>query len=212
MAKARPALLTVALSAAAALGYLTYRVIGDVPSRADLPMAQLDAEQAVGGEAPAITLVDRLPEFSLSNLDGEPQSIGSWPGKPLLINFWATWCAPCRREIPMLKEYQEGNHDVQVVGIAVDRDEPVARFAAEMQFNYPILVGQSDAWEAASAFGVNVFALPFTVFTASDGAVLGVHTGELHREHLENLDAVLADLASGAATLDDARARISGRM
>jgi hypothetical protein len=101
---------------------------------------------------------------------------------------------------------------VQIVGIAVDRHEPVARIAPDMQFNYPILVGQSDAWEAAGAFGVNLYALPFTVFTAAGGEVLGVHTGELHAEHLENLTAVLADLAAGEANVAEARARLAGRM
>ena len=75
--------------------------------------------------------------FSLDNLPGEQQSIQSWPGKPLLINFWATWCGPCLREIPMLKELQAARPDLQVVGIAIDKPRPRAEFADDMQFNYP---------------------------------------------------------------------------
>jgi hypothetical protein len=88
----------------------------------------------------------------------------------------------------------------------------VLTFAETMQFNYPILIGQSDAWEAAAAFGVDFYALPFTVFTAGDGSVLGVHTGELHPEHLENLTILLNDLREQRIDVAEARARLAGRM
>jgi thiol-disulfide isomerase/thioredoxin len=156
--------------------------------------------------------VETLPEFSLGNLAGEPQSIRSWPGKPLLINFWATWCAPCLREIPMLKELQSARPDLQVVGIAIDKRDPVVTFAADRQFNYPILIGQSEAWQAAAALGVEIYALPFTIFSAGDGSILGVHTGELHAEHLDNFRAVIDDLQAQKIDLAAARSRIAGRM
>jgi thiol-disulfide isomerase/thioredoxin len=151
-----------------------------------------------------------LPEFSLGNLAGEPQSIRSWPGKPLLINFWATWCGPCLREIPMLKELQTGRPDFQVVGIAIDKREAVVEFAAKMDFNYAILIGQSEAWEAAAALGVNIYALPFTVFAGADGALLGVHIGELHAEHLDRFRAVADDLSAGRITVEAAKDRLAG--
>jgi thiol-disulfide isomerase/thioredoxin len=198
MARSRPVLLTAALSAAAVLGYLTYRgLTRDVESPAG------DA----GAEAPST--VTTLPDFSLPNLAGEQQSIRSWPGKPLIINFWATWCGPCLREIPMLKELQAARSDLQIVGIAIDKPDLVAKFAADTQFNYAILVGQNEAWAAASALGVNIFALPFTVFTAADGSLLGVHTGELHAEHLETFRAVTDDLGAGRIDVAEARRRIA---
>lgn len=209
MARSRPALLTLALSAAAALGYVAYRLLMPVP--VDAPSVETTAESATA-EGEARQLAETLPEFSLGNLAGEPQSIHSWPGKPLLINFWATWCGPCLREIPMLKELQTARPDIQVVGIAIDRREPVEKFAGDMAFNYPILIGQSEAWEAAAALGVDIYALPFTVFTAPDGAILGVHTGELHAEHLADFRAVVDDLESSKIDLAEARSRIAGRM
>ncbi|HEX7079926.1 MAG TPA: TlpA disulfide reductase family protein [Gammaproteobacteria bacterium] len=196
---AKPTLVTLALSGAAVLGYLAYRVTLHAPSGDD-PAADT---------APA-GLRDTLPSFTLENLDGEQQSIRSWPGKPLVVNFWATWCAPCLREIPMLKTFQEANPWLTVVGIAVDREEPVRAFAEDMDFNYPILMGEADAVNAAASFGVEFVALPFTIFTDAEGRTLGVHTGELHPEHLDNLLAVLGDLRSGRASLEDARARIAG--
>jgi thiol-disulfide isomerase/thioredoxin len=192
-------LLTAALSAAAVLGYLTYRTV--TSPRAGEPDA--------GAVAAAPLAVETLPEFSLANLAGEQQSIKSWPDKPLLINFWATWCGPCLREIPMLKELQASRPDLQVVGIAIDKPDLVAKFAGDIAFNYPILIGQNEAWAAASALGVNIFALPFTIFTAGDGSILGVHTGELHAEHIEAFRTVADDFKAGRIGLAEARNRIN---
>ena len=186
----------------AMLGYLGFRLFMAEP------LQQTTAENASSQPALAYS----LPEFMLDDLTGNKLSIDSWPGKPLLINFWATWCAPCLREIPMLKEFQAGNPSMQVIGIAVDSLDPVVSFAHEMQFNYPVMVGQADAMDAAAAFGIEFFALPFTVFTSADGALLGLHTGEIHAEHLENLVAVLDDLDAGRIDNSTARARIAGWM
>lgn len=205
MARSRPVLLTAALSAAAVLGYVAYRTT-----------ATTTREPAVVDEAPAADspalAVATLPDFSLGNLAGEQQSIQSWPGKPLLINFWATWCGPCLREIPMLKELQTARPDLQVVGIAIDKRDLVVEFAGNTQFNYPILIGQNEAWAAAASLGVNIYALPFTIFTAADGSILGVHTGELHAEHLEAFQTVNDDLAAGRIAVDAARRQIAERI
>lgn len=216
MARSRPWLMTAALSAAAVAGYLAYRGLAAPPPVAEPepePVVSLDeiAPDTEESAAPAATL-GALPDFSLGNLAGEPQSILSWPGKPLLINFWATWCAPCLREIPMLKELQAGRPDLQIVGIAVDKRDAVVKFAADLQFNYPILIGQSEAWAAAGAMGVNIYALPFTIFVAGDGNLLGVHTGELHAEHLEAFRVVVDDLAAERIDLEQARGRIAERI
>jgi thiol-disulfide isomerase/thioredoxin len=204
MAKARPVLLTAALSAAAVLGYLSYQYLaaGDRPATGA-------ADDTAAVAPPAVAT---LPDFSLANLAGEQQSIQSWPGKPKLINFWATWCGPCLREIPMLKELQAARPDLQVVGIAIDKPDLVAKFAADIEFNYPILIGQNEAWAAAAALGVNIFALPFTIFTAGDGSILGVHTGELHAEHLATFQAVADSYATGRISVDEARGRIAGEI
>jgi thiol-disulfide isomerase/thioredoxin len=215
MARARPALVTAVLSAAAVLGYVGYRFLLEPPepepSTESIQFGEDLANESEAQAAPS-KVAERLPEFSLEAVNGAQQSISSWPGKPLLINFWATWCGPCLREIPMLKDFQAGRSDLQVVGIAIDQREPVLAFAEKMQFNYPILIGQNGGWDAAASFGVEVFALPFTVFTGADGSVLGVQTGELHPEHLANLAAVLDDLRDGKIDVATARARLAGRI
>ncbi len=199
---ATPAGLTLALSAAALVAYTGYRLLAGDPAE--------EAPPTLAAAQP--TLADSLPDFALEDLGGDMRSIGSWAGKPMLVNFWATWCAPCLREIPMLKEFQTDNASLQVVGIAIDRREPVLAFADEMQFNYPVLMGEAEAMSAASAFGVQFLALPFTVFTGADGAVLGVHTGEVHPEHLERYVAVLDELAAGEIDNAAARTRLADRI
>ena len=198
---ATPTGLTLALSAAALLAYTGFRLLATGP--AEEPPVFAAAEEA---------LADSLPDFALEDLGGDMRSIGSWAGKPMLVNFWATWCAPCRREIPMLKLFQTDNSSLQVVGIAIDRREPVLAFAEEIGFNYPVLMGEAEAMAAASAFGVQFLALPFTVFTGADGAVLGVHTGEVHSEHLERFVAVLEELAAGRIDNAAARMRLAVRI
>jgi thiol-disulfide isomerase/thioredoxin len=201
-----PLLTTLVLSAAAALGYVGYRVAVDrrAPAPADAARQTVPASHT--------QLADNLPEFRLDDLAGKPQSISDWRGKPMLINFWATWCGPCRQEIPLLKKYQSQHSAVQVVGIAVDSKPAVESFAKKMEFNYPVLVGQTDAMEAAAAMGVDIVAFPFSVFVGPDGHILGMHTGELHPEHLANWSAVVADLRAGRIGIDAARARLAGRM
>ena len=198
----RTTLVTLTLSALAAALYFGYRSLqpeAPAPSAAD--------------SAASPSLAARLPDFTLSNLAGEPQSIRSWPEQALVVNFWATWCPPCLREIPLLKEFQRTEAGtIQVVGIAVDQRAPVEAFAADMEFNYPILIGQSAAMEAAASFGVDFVGLPFTVFADAGGDLLGVRTGELRAEHLSEFTHVVAERAAGRMTVDEARRRLAAQM
>lgn len=111
------------------------------------------------------------PDFTLATLDGGSFRMSDQRGKVLVVNFWATWCAPCRIEIPDLIEMQSemGSDGVQVVGISLDHDGPdaVQDFADEVAFNYPILL---DEGEVAAQFG-GVYALPTTIIVDRDGMV-----------------------------------------
>jgi len=196
----KPTLMTALLSAATLAGYAAYRLTLGTAEPELLPAAAL---------AGAPALADELPDIVLSDIDGTPTPLATWADGAMLVNFWATWCAPCLREIPMLKEFHAEHESIEVIGIAVDRVEPVVEYAADMVFNYPILVGQADAYEAMATFRNEAQVMPFSAFTAPGGAVLGVHYGELHAEHLENFAATIELLHDGAIDLGQARARIA---
>ncbi|MGI9342830.1 MAG: TlpA family protein disulfide reductase [Gammaproteobacteria bacterium] len=151
-----------------------------------------------------------LPDIQLADLGGEMRSLSEWADGPLVINFWATWCAPCLREMPMLENvWQERQGDsLTIVGIAVDRIDAVTPYVEKTGVTYPILVGGSDAMEAAEAFGPDFAGLPYTVFVAGGGKVIGVFSGELERDRLEAMLEIVADATDGRIPIDAARARL----
>ena len=158
-------------------------------SQPAVPIANSEATVGIG---------DRLPAISLHDLKGQSRTLSEWSGRTLLINFWATWCAPCRKEMPLLEQFQESQDParLQVIGIAIDRREPVLQFIGETGVTYPNLVGEMDATRAAERFAVG-FALPLSVVAAPDGTVLAVHMGEIKVTDLEQIAAVATGLASG---------------
>jgi thiol-disulfide isomerase/thioredoxin len=153
----------------------------------------------------------RLPQFSLKDLDGRPVPVSSWTGKSLMINFWATWCAPCQREIPLLKALAMDwkDRDLQIVGIAVDDPDKVRRFAKEFHIDYPLLVGEQDALDVAAGFGMVSPGFPFTVFTDGRGEVVALFLGELHRPQAEFILSQVQNLNSAKSDLKEARREIA---
>ena len=148
-----------------------------------------------------------FPSFTLADLDGGQRQLNEWNGKNRLLNFWATWCAPCRREIPLLKQFQEekGADGFQVIGIAVDFADAVSTYAREAEFNYPILVGQEDAMAVAESSGIEFIGMPFTMIVAPDGELLNSHIGEIVPADLEHIVDVLNRLDAGEIDRDSAR-------
>jgi thiol-disulfide isomerase/thioredoxin len=191
----------VAIGALAAVaGFAIYR-FGIEPRVAPA----VDQQQAppLAGEVPAPpphedeasrpAVPDTLPDFTLADLDGKQRSILGWPGKSMIVNFWATWCAPCRREIPLLRELQQkhGAEGFQVVGVAVDFRDDVVKYAQEIGINYPLLVGEQDGLDAVNKFGQGSLGFPFTVFTDNQHRIVVFHLGEIHKAQSEVLlDAV----------------------
>jgi thiol-disulfide isomerase/thioredoxin len=161
--------------------------------------------------APHPVIPARLPDFSLKDLSGKPISVESWSGKSLVINFWATWCAPCRREIPLLKTLARdwADRDLAIVGIAVDYPDKVRAFAAQFKIDYPVLIGEQDALDVAAKFGMTSPALPFTVFTDRRGEVVALFVGELHRPQADFILSEVQNLNDERIGLPQARRAIA---
>jgi peroxiredoxin len=154
---------------------------------------------------------ERLPSFSLSDRTGKMTSVSTWGGKSLILNFWATWCAPCRREIPLLKSLHSewSGRGVQVVGIAVDYRDKVTAYADELKIPYPLLLGEQDALDVAARFGVDSPVFPFTVFTDRRGDVVAVYVGELHKAQADLILSVVENLNDNHLGLTEARHTIA---
>ncbi|HEX3848205.1 MAG TPA: TlpA disulfide reductase family protein [Steroidobacteraceae bacterium] len=154
---------------------------------------------------------DRVPEFSLDDPQGRRTSITSFGSRSLIINFWATWCAPCRKEMPLLEALSTewAGRDVTVVGIAVDHRDAVRDFTRRFRIDYPILIGEQDALDAATAFGVATPVFPFTVFTDRRGEVVALFVGEIHRDQAELILSKVSDLNGNRLKLPDARRAIT---
>jgi thiol-disulfide isomerase/thioredoxin len=134
-----------------------------------------------------------LLALSLPDLDGTPQSLTQWRGKVMVVNFWATWCGPCREEMPEFVRAQRefGPKGLQFVGIAVDQHDKVAQFAKEFDLNYPALIGGYEAMDVAKPLGNRLAGLPFTVVLDRQGRIVHTQLGPLKPALLRS---IVADL------------------
>jgi len=153
---------------------------------------------------------DTLPDITLADMDGKPTTLKSFGGRPLMVNFWATWCAPCRREIPLLNQIrmQRKAQNAEIVGVAVDFKEDVLKFLQTTPLKYPLLIGEEDGLAAAEAFGMGM-AFPFSVFIDSQNRILTVKLGELHEDEANFAFDRLKDIDNGVLTMKDAQAAVA---
>ena len=133
---------------------------------------------------PAPDVLNTLTPFSLPTSSGESFSSDQLAGQNILINFWATWCAPCRREIPLLMATQALHREsLAIVGIAVDELEPVIRFEDEVGINYVSLVSKNEALTLMARYG-NSGQLPFTLVFDRAGRLRYTKTGEIRNQDI----------------------------
>ncbi len=158
----------------------------------------------------AVAAPDNLPEFSLRDVAGELQSVSQWSGQPLLINFWATWCAPCRREMPLLQALhnESAQTGLQILGVAIDRQADVQSYITESGISYPILWGEGDAIAVSDSLGVPEIGLPFTVLVADTGQILTLYVGELDRQQLATMAGIAGEVTAGQLGIEIARKQL----
>jgi len=133
--------------------------------------------------------VEALFATRFPDLDGEHTSISRWRGKVMVVNFWATWCTPCREEIPSFVQIQDefSGKNVQFVGIAADQADKVSAFSREIQVNYPLLIGNMAALDLSVKLGNRISALPFTVVIDREGHLVHRQLGILKPDKLRQL-------------------------
>jgi thiol-disulfide isomerase/thioredoxin len=210
------------VTACAAGGFLAYRIAhptravlhaaSPVPAAPAPPVAAAPAAPAPAAQAaasPARRIPEVLPDLTLPGLDGAPHRLSDWKGHALLVNFWATWCEPCRREIPLLRSLRrERSADgLEIIGIAIDYSEAAGKYAREARIDYPVLLGEQGGYEAAAAFGMEPV-LPFSVFADRRGRIVTLKVGELHPDEAGLILDRVRDVEAGRLSLSAARERI----
>lgn len=153
--------------------------------------------QRLGYDTPA-------PDFTLESLDGKNMTLSDLHGKAVLLNFWATWCTPCKIEMPWFVELQKqyGPQGLQIVGVAMDESgkDDIAKFAKDMGVNYPVLLGKEAVGEAYGG----VPALPETFFIGRDGKIVDKIIGLKDRADIEESIRKALNTQPGAATASTA--------
>jgi thiol-disulfide isomerase/thioredoxin len=202
--------------ASLACGYGYYRFSKpDHPSLYAVPPATPAATAPAAPDSPPVArkIPEQVPDLALPGLDGKPHRLTEWSGRPLLVNFWATWCEPCRREIPLLSSLrsEHASERLEIVGIAIDYRDPVRKYVTDNRMSYPVLLGERGGFEAADAFGMDTV-LPFSVFADAAGQIVALRIGELHRDEAELILDRIGRVDSGSLSLKAARDEISTAM
>jgi thiol-disulfide isomerase/thioredoxin len=201
-------LLAVGIAVAAALGFLVQRHLQPAPTvtAAPAPAAEPVAEAS---QTPKLVVPETLPGFELKDRDGKPRKLADWAGRPLMVNYWATWCAPCRREIPLLNKLRadRAGQKLEIIGIAVDFRDDVLAYARTQPLNYPLLIGEEDGLAAVTAVGMQPN-FPFTLFADSRQRIVAVKVGELHQDEADLIVDRIIAIDAGKLDLPTARAQI----
>ena len=175
-----PVILISILLIAAASGFGLQRVL-TISDTHDLPAVLPPTDKSVIGEV--------RPAFELKDIEGKLRNINEWNGKVLLVNFWATWCSPCKKEIPVFMELQEqyATKGFQVIGLAVDNETAVKDYATTISINYPVMAAEIAAMEISQRYGNQINVIPYTVFVARDGKIVLTRPGEISKKEAEEI-------------------------
>jgi thiol-disulfide isomerase/thioredoxin len=154
--------------------------------------------------------VDTLPDVPFADEHGVTRRLTDWKGHPLLVNFWAPWCGPCREETPLLERLSRlrSQDGLQVIGVAVDSRAAVLDYARRARIQYPLLIGKRPGLEAVRALGMEAV-FPFSVFVDARGRIVTLKIGELHTDQAKLILDRMDDLDRGLIDLATARREIA---
>ncbi|MHB1871710.1 MAG: TlpA family protein disulfide reductase [Steroidobacteraceae bacterium] len=170
------------------------------------PRAPIEAQRA--GPSRRTAPPDTLPDIVFQGRQGTPRRLSDWRGHPLLVNFWAPWCSPCRAEIPLLEQLARSRpHGLQVIGVAVDGRAAVLRYAQHAGIRYPLLIGLRPGMRAIRALGIAAV-FPLSVFVDAQGRIVTSRLGRLHAAQTRVILERIAALDAGRIDLKTARRQI----
>jgi thiol-disulfide isomerase/thioredoxin len=167
-----------------------------------------------GDTAPhARAIADALPDIAFQDQRGITRHLSDWKGRPLLVNFWAAWCEPCREEIPFLERLsrQRASNGLQVIGVAVDSRAAVLDYARHAAIQYPLLIGERPGLQAVQALGMEAV-FPFSVFVDARGRIVTLKIGKLRADQAALILGRMDDLDRGRIDLTTAQREISDGM
>jgi thiol-disulfide isomerase/thioredoxin len=209
---ARVLLGVVLVAGAGPAGFLIYHAVFDghpllLQQQNGAPATKAPPTLATGTPATArLTLPEAV---ALPDSNGNIHHLTDYRGHPLVLNFWATWCEPCRREMPLLQAlHEQRGAGVQIVGVAMDFQTDALKYAQAKGITYPLLMGEKDGLGAVNAFGMDTV-FPFTVFADARGDIVAVKVGELHADEAQLILTEITAVDAGSMSLTAARSTIS---
>lgn len=182
--------LAAGMATLATIGWLGYRLLDQNRSPAGIPPGLVASQELPPEQAQAAA--DAIMALTLPDLDGRPQAMAQWRGKVLVVNYWASWCAPCVEEMPAFSRLQQqyATKGVQFIGIGVDEVENLRKFVRTTPVAYPLLVGDAAGTQAPD---LQIKGLPYTLVIDRDGRIAG---GRLGRFDEPTLDPILRRLVA----------------
>ncbi len=176
--------------------------------------AALALSWAAAASAPLVDLAEHVPSLTLKDVDGAERSLEEWSGRPLIVNFWAPWCGPCRTEIPEIVRARGAlaERGFVVIGVALDTPDAVAAFAKQTPIDYDVLIVGDRRLDVPQRFSEDILGLPATVFVDDRGRLVWGRASAMDEEEILLVADRVERVDAGELTIEQAREEIDAAM